>query len=421
MSERGIYIPAEVLTDILSLLPVKTLLRFKCVSKRWLALIDSPDFIKLHLSQSLKKNRNRNLLIGDTFSIHSADFDSLADDLATGVATKLNPPLEGYISALAYCNGLLFLSNTLEDNTSTSIIWNPLTREQQIIHFTPVQHPNGRFYVQIEAWFGFDSETNDYKVIRVALFCTNYENDDSFQSEVKVYSLKNKMWRDISSCPYFIRHLKVGGMFVGDALHWIAGTSPRLGTDNLIAAFDLRTEEWRLVPRPTFKVGNFFMNLAVLGESLCVFSNYFSDFVDIWVMKEYGVEESWTKICSVVQSTDICSFEYLKTIAYSKNGKQLLLGQDYFSLRGFDLEKKSVGKAVSLLGGPINFTSDIFMASLVKLNSTTTTSSSEVQIHQNKDQENTKQKTVKKSWCFKQVEDEIGIRNWRSHDLLIGN
>ncbi|KAM7528082.1 hypothetical protein LguiB_031492 [Lonicera macranthoides] len=40
--------PEDLLIDILARLPVKSILRFKCVSKYWYALIGSPDFISNH-------------------------------------------------------------------------------------------------------------------------------------------------------------------------------------------------------------------------------------------------------------------------------------------------------------------------------------------------------------------------------------
>ena len=42
-------LPRELIVDILSRLPVKTLCRFKCVLKPWRSLISDPDFVKTHL------------------------------------------------------------------------------------------------------------------------------------------------------------------------------------------------------------------------------------------------------------------------------------------------------------------------------------------------------------------------------------
>ena len=61
------HLPIEIITEILSRLPVKCLLRFLCISKSWYALIKHPDFIKLHLHRSIETNRDRTLIFGKTY------------------------------------------------------------------------------------------------------------------------------------------------------------------------------------------------------------------------------------------------------------------------------------------------------------------------------------------------------------------
>ncbi|EEF35969.1 hypothetical protein RCOM_1028290 [Ricinus communis] len=46
------HVPEDIAIDILLRLPVKPLLRFKCVSKTWYSLISDPCFIKSHLQLS---------------------------------------------------------------------------------------------------------------------------------------------------------------------------------------------------------------------------------------------------------------------------------------------------------------------------------------------------------------------------------
>ncbi|KAK1431318.1 hypothetical protein QVD17_07775 [Tagetes erecta] len=52
----------QITSEILSRLPVKSILRFKSVSKPWLSLISDPSFTKLHFTQSILSHRSSLLI-----------------------------------------------------------------------------------------------------------------------------------------------------------------------------------------------------------------------------------------------------------------------------------------------------------------------------------------------------------------------
>ncbi|MCI26118.1 F-box/kelch-repeat protein, partial [Trifolium medium] len=63
----------ELIADILSRLPVKTLMQIKCVCKSWKTLIsDDPSFAKLHLQRS---PRSTHLLLLPAWNRPDEDFD----------------------------------------------------------------------------------------------------------------------------------------------------------------------------------------------------------------------------------------------------------------------------------------------------------------------------------------------------------
>uniref|UniRef100_A0A2N9I8H1 F-box domain-containing protein n=1 Tax=Fagus sylvatica TaxID=28930 RepID=A0A2N9I8H1_FAGSY len=348
----------EVILEILSRLPVKPLLRFRCVSKPWLARIDTPEFIKLHLKQSLKTNTNRSLILRGGY-LYSTDFDSL--DRAIELDHPLKTPHLG-TEILGSCNGLLCLYNGEED----VVLWNPSTRKYKKLPVTIMEFPHDGFCVcQFVIYgFGYDEKSDDYKVVRLVQFYA--DDNDLWESEVKVYSLKNDSWNRVQDCPYYLRYKRGYGMLASGALHWVVNPKAESDKTNLILTFDLGVEEYRLVPQPDFVDKDFHMNVGVLGGCLTIQCNHFKVNLDVWVMKEYGVKESWMKLFSVMQPETIRSFDYVRPVAYSKSGGEVLLEKDLKKLVWYDLNKKRV-RNVRILGAPDTFELDICWGSLVLL------------------------------------------------------
>ncbi|KAL0363267.1 UNVERIFIED_CONTAM: F-box protein [Sesamum calycinum] len=52
-SVRRQLLPHELVFEILSWLPVSSLLRFKCVSKRWSSTIQDPAFVDVHMKRAI--------------------------------------------------------------------------------------------------------------------------------------------------------------------------------------------------------------------------------------------------------------------------------------------------------------------------------------------------------------------------------
>ncbi|OMO71459.1 hypothetical protein COLO4_28245 [Corchorus olitorius] len=57
-------LPQDMMMDIFCRCDVHDLCRFRCLSKEYCSLIDSPNFINQHLSHSLKIKPARQMVIG---------------------------------------------------------------------------------------------------------------------------------------------------------------------------------------------------------------------------------------------------------------------------------------------------------------------------------------------------------------------
>lgn len=192
-------IPPEVISEILSRLPVKSLLRFRCVSKSIKTLIDSPKFIEAHLkNQELKPNSDLKLILKAHIvadNLFSLDFTSMA---STQMPRELAHPLKhlyGPTQVLGSCRGLVLISNNMNDNG----VWNPSTkvfRKLPFCQFNPPRKPpggRGPGLAQIRGGFGYDCLADDYKVVTIAQLY-HPDAEPSLVSETMVFSLKLGVW-----------------------------------------------------------------------------------------------------------------------------------------------------------------------------------------------------------------------------------
>ncbi|XP_021750805.1 F-box protein CPR30-like [Chenopodium quinoa] len=198
-------LPSEILADILSRVPAKPLLRFKCVCKSWNSLIKSPNFIKLHLKQTLISNSDRHLLVSSEYSssLHSADLD-LNHNLIS--CSELHHPLKHHnaVKLVGSCNGVVCISDESKNNV---VLYNPLTKSRREIPVDQISNPSNDFIV---LGFGYDSKNDGYKVLRVV-----------DESEVILYSSNNNSWKTVGSFPYYLGYRGFSGLLVNEALHFM--------------------------------------------------------------------------------------------------------------------------------------------------------------------------------------------------------
>ncbi|KAI9122451.1 hypothetical protein K1719_006291 [Acacia pycnantha] len=171
------------------------------------------------------------------------------------------------------CNGILCLSGR-----SHLILWNPATKEAKAIP------ERDRFLFLSVIGFGFDPITNDYKIVR--LLCDE-------KNSIEVYSLNSDCWRTIyvDNAPYRLRENGIWNSYLNGFYHWL-GSSER--DDTYILSFDFSKEVLGVIKLP-LEVSSSRESVGVLGGSLaCVSFSQYGNF-EIWVMNEYGVENSWTK------------------------------------------------------------------------------------------------------------------------------
>uniref|UniRef100_A0A2N9HUK4 F-box domain-containing protein n=1 Tax=Fagus sylvatica TaxID=28930 RepID=A0A2N9HUK4_FAGSY len=186
----------------------------------------------------------------------SVSYDFLPDEIVTQILIRL--PIKSIITSICVCKtwksiiqNPTFISTHLHHSTTTNhlLLFSISSGSEQIYALHNDDDNDFTEHTSYESiGFGFDRKTNDYKVVRMG-------------------SLRD---------------------------------DPDCGKDRPMV------EVFREIPLPQLRDYNpeddDIELSAVYGNSIALFhSSYFRGFLDIWVMKEYGVASSWTKVLAFTE------------------------------------------------------------------------------------------------------------------------
>ncbi|XVE58619.1 hypothetical protein DITRI_Ditri04bG0184000 [Diplodiscus trichospermus] len=295
--------PEEIIAEVLSCLPVESLLRFRCVSRSWKSLITDPFFVKKHLKKTqndpkfTKKRvlintggtRNRNQI---QISIKSCSLKAIYEDPIVN-STEIEYPSKNasrFDWIVGSCNGLICIAVRQD----TVFLLNPTLRVFRRLPELGFKKRRGCYTVY---GFGFDASVDDYKVVRV--FCYQRKGfEDGYDSIVRVYSLKTNFWRRIQDFPFGVP-CDEAGKYVDGSLNWAVFRRQEMGFSWIIVSLDLAQETYKEVLQPSYGDGAGERTLGILDGCLCVLCCYGRMYADVWVMREFGKRESWTKVVTV--------------------------------------------------------------------------------------------------------------------------
>ena len=307
------FVHEELIIEILLCLPVKSLIRFQCVSKQWFSLISDPNFVKSHF-QLTPHTRRIEFISSDFGQTTSIDFEEQFD-LENAFVKQCNffhPHVDSLIQIISSCRGFIFFHHS-----SGFCILNPCTKVHKQIPLAPGEFETNlelRYFYYLYG-FGYDPLRDDYLV--VSLSCIPAEED---LSRLEYFSLKDNKWKQIEDT-YFLYTIdkidpRVGSLY-NNAIHWLALHSDSLV--EVIVVFDLTERELFEMPYPNGVEHNSdHCELWVFGEFLSLWAmDCENSKIEIWLMKEYNVHSSWIKaivlpmnILSPHQFSPICSTKY---------------------------------------------------------------------------------------------------------------
>jgi len=354
-------LPFDLIPEILSRLPVKFLLQFRCVCKSWNSLISDHKFANKHLrisTTTLVHTLTNSSDLPCKSILKSYPLDSIYTDVTishiTQHITQLEFPSNDSVNFIGSCNGILCLADF---KIGLIRLWNPSIRKFK--ESPPLEKPQ-TFSQTMMYGFGHDPNTDHYKVVVILrardssgnLFHKNVDKPD-----VKVHTLGTNFWRSIQELPYDSLRFQQAGKSVSGTINWVVSKYLCRKSPCFIVSLNLRTESYQEVLLPDFGVvDTYSLHLGVLRNCLCMVSGD-----DVWVMTEYANIESWTKLFTISYMRDPSTYcVFIKAIHTFEDGQVLL------KFSG-DVKKLIIYNSRNGTSKPIEFenTSEVCVESLI--------------------------------------------------------
>ncbi|KAL1225951.1 F-box protein [Cardamine amara subsp. amara] len=289
----SVSIPNELILEVLSRLPAKSVARFSCVSKLWASIVYRPYFTELFLTRSSARPRLLFALEEDgVWSFFSLpQHQNLWSHVVTADFHMKFPPDNMRIYShrdrqfsCGYASGLFYLYAMLikkEDYNGVPVICNPNTGRY-------VNLPYLYRFRQCYSFFGFDPIDKQFKVLFMA-----YPSSPD-RNKILTFGTGELRWRRIKCS---IKHEIVSeGICVNGILYYLGdrdGWGGFYEERYVIVCFDVRYEKFKFIYLATF-VDRFINYKGKLGV---IFNDHYTKDAKelrLWVLEDVEKQE-WTK------------------------------------------------------------------------------------------------------------------------------
>ncbi|MED6213216.1 hypothetical protein PIB30_091106 [Stylosanthes scabra] len=297
----------EVIGEILLRIPARCLLRLRnSVCTSWRTLISSSQFANDHLRHLMALDADRALThtrvayYGLAMSYPTIGVFSLRSVFENHEPTKV-VTYEGrrHRVIIGSCNGLLCLHDEEDDGDDMrhrAMLWNPCTGLT-----SPPLEMGGAFTV---CGFGYDHVNDKYKLFGIV-------EKKHCESVTRIFTFgPNSSWRTMQYFPYRLDDsnnraflLDYVGLFVSGTatLNWLCYGHFRSSVISVIS-LDLVNEtytQFSLPSRDSDDNPHVKPQLCILRGCLAVCYETKETHWTIWLMKEYGVPQSWTNLAII--------------------------------------------------------------------------------------------------------------------------
>lgn len=261
---------------------VKSLMRFKCVSKSWKNIIRDKIFIKAHHDRSKSSSSNKNSMLYATIK-GVYEFQPFENNK---VLLRRKFPLKRFqhVPTLGSCDGIVLLKSHLGYKSFT--LWNPYSNEYGIYECPYVK----TYSCTSPHACGF----SDYKVILI------------YKSFYAIYNLISDSWGKKTSS--HVRELNVRswdccpGINTTNRVFWSIEwrIHQLVGRNSKIIYFDVKSDELKELPKPDFiRENNHLYRLSSFKGCVCLYGGTItSETFDVWIMEQREWRLSLTISCT---------------------------------------------------------------------------------------------------------------------------
>ncbi|KAJ8615437.1 hypothetical protein MRB53_034809 [Persea americana] len=249
-------LPQDIMMDILSRLPIYSLLQCTLVSKAWRDTIrcNNSIFATMQHNRTMEsQNTTLSLMFflddlekeDDCTNLYLIQRGEVGEHRKLIVMDAQFTCFNRCFRIMGACNGLLCFSAYAIGGPA--FVSNPITRECLMLPSEESLYKYARI-----SGFGFALAKKEYKVVRMVSKCpmARIQDDDSWKAEI--YTLGTNAWRQLKNVPASnAAHLfrNFSDVLVNGSLHWFSHPARSL----LIFSLDMDREEFGVVPAPKFR------------------------------------------------------------------------------------------------------------------------------------------------------------------------
>ncbi|KAL3740819.1 hypothetical protein ACJRO7_022009 [Eucalyptus globulus] len=192
-----------------------------------------------------------------------------------------------YVRLLGSCRSTLCIANVADHEVA---IWDPIFDRHSVLP-PDAEIPHGLIPhgLSLSVYgFGYDECNAKFVLLRVVQTLRR-----PIVSEVSIYKSEANVWRWLRGMPYFLVEPGRMGVYLRSRLHWIMRREWVRNSAKVLVAFDIHTKSFVEVDQPNVIDNRLRMDLAVLEEHLCLTVYRELGVVNVWIMREYGLNQPW--------------------------------------------------------------------------------------------------------------------------------